>query len=308
MTACPILIEGLTRHFDNVVALEGVTFSVAAGELVALLGPNGAGKTTAVRILATLLQPTAGRAQVLGYELGSARNHQLIRSRIGFLTETPGLYDRLSAWYNLLFFARLYLLPDPERSVESYLKLVDLWERRDDLAATFSKGMKQRLALARALIHEPSLVFLDEPTAGLDPAAALQVRNLLTELKRQGRTILLTTHNLYEAERLADRIIVLKRRLLAVDRPDALRRKLFGSQTNVAVATYPEDLLQRVLQLPFVREVTLQDQVLKVRLNDPERENPVLIEALVNYGVSIRWVTEERASLEDVYLDLIQER
>jgi ABC-2 type transport system ATP-binding protein len=218
-----IRTERLGRRFGELWALRNVDLELAPGEVFGLLGPNGAGKTTTVRLLTSLIAPTEGRAWVDGYEVTA--DADAVRARIGILTETPGLYDRLTATQNLDFFARLHGLDSTTRAerIERFLRLFELWDRRDDLTGGFSKGMKQKLAIARALIHEPSVVFLDEPTAALDPEAAFVVREAIASLRGAGRTIVLCTHNLDEAERLCDRIAFVRGELLRVDRPARLR-------------------------------------------------------------------------------------
>lgn len=306
--AAPIIeTEGLTKRFQNKTAVENLGVSVYPGEAVALLGPNGAGKTTTVRMLTCLIEPSEGTARVLGKDISLEENRQYIRKRVGLLTEAPGLYDRASAWYNLLYFARLYQLDHPEKAVERYLRELELWDRRDDQTASYSKGMKQRLAIARALLHEPDLIFLDEPTSGLDPAASRKLREFLLRLKEQGRTILLTTHNLAEAERVADRIVVMKKDLIAVDTPEALHQRLFGHRTRFVVEKVPEETLAAIRSLPFVQDVQYEDSELFVTQDQPEKGNPVVISELVRAGASVRWVTDERASLEDIYLELVDQ-
>ena len=219
----------LTRTFGSLVAVDDLTLAIPEGTVFGFLGPNGAGKTTTVRLLSALIAPTRGSAVVAGYRLGE--DNEAIRQAVGILTETPGLYDRLSAWDNLLFFAEMYDLPAERASsqVERYLRLLDLWERRDDKVGGFSKGMRQKLAIARALLHEPKVIFLDEPTAGLDPEAARVVRDFIKDLRAEGRTIFLTTHNLPEADELCDPIGVFRARLLHLGTPAQLRTGLFGS-------------------------------------------------------------------------------
>src|SRR5579883_2053292 len=194
-----IEITKLTRVFGERIAVQDLSLVIPAGSVFGFLGPNGAGKTTTVRMLAALIGPTSGSARVAGYTVG--RENEAIRRSVGILTETPGLYERLSARQNLLFFARLYGLNGrkAEEQVERYLRLLSLWERRNDRVGGFSKGMRQKLAIARALLHEPAVVFLDEPTSGLDPEAARMVHQFIKDLRAEGRTIFLTTHNLHEA-------------------------------------------------------------------------------------------------------------
>jgi ABC-2 type transport system ATP-binding protein len=315
-----IRTESLCKTFlsdgHEVKAVDGLDLEVKEGEVFGFLGPNGAGKTTTVRLLTCLIGPSAGRAWISGLEVGQA--NLAIQAQVGILTESPGLYERLSARYNLAFFADMYGVKDVKGQIEKYLRLLDLWDRRDAEAGTFSKGMKQKLAIARALLHEPPVVFLDEPTAALDPEAAKTVRDFIATLRGQGRTIVLCTHNLDEAERLCDRIGVFRQRLIAVDTPDALRRQLFGRQTVIhlgpAVATGElEGLAAAVRDLPFVEHVEVLPSAsaqtggrLVVSLDDPALRNPVLVQALVDRGAAIQFVNELKHTLEDVYLSLLQ--
>jgi ABC-2 type transport system ATP-binding protein len=293
----------LSKRFGDRLAVDALTLSVRAGEVFALLGPNGAGKTTTVRLLVGLLAPTSGAAEVVGRDV--ARDGDDVRARVGLLTETPGLYERLSARENLLLFARLYGVADPAAAVERYMRLLGLADRQGEPTGGFSKGMRQKVAIARALLHEPELVFLDEPTAGLDPAAAHAVRDFLVDLKAAGRTIFLTTHNLDEAERLADRIGVLDTRLVAMDTPEALRRRLFGRHTLVRVTAPAQELVDVARAVPGVVSAAWQDDHLMVGVTEPDRDNPALVAALVAAGAGIREGTEDRARLEDVYLRLV---
>lgn len=297
--------EQLTRKFEGFTAVDSLSFDVAPGELFALLGPNGAGKTTTVRMLACLIAPTSGHARVVGHDV--ATDSEVIRARVGLLTEAPGLYERLSAWQNLMIFAKLYGIAKPEAQVERYLKLLDLWDERDRATGGFSKGMKQKVAIARALLHEPELLFLDEPTSGLDPSAAKTVRDFLGDLKGSGRTIVLTTHNLDEAERLADRIGVLKHRLIAVDTPERLRQQLFGRHTRVRLVAPSPTLAEVARTVSGVQQATWDGETLVVKVTDPAQQNPDVVAALVAAGARVQAVTEERASLEQIYLQLIGE-
>jgi ABC-2 type transport system ATP-binding protein len=302
-----IQTQGLTRRFDGRPAVEDLSLEVHEGEVFGLLGPNGAGKTTTVRMLTALLAPTSGSAVVAGFRLG--KEDMEIRRRVGLLTEAPGLYERLPVQYNLEVFARLYEVPEREipGRVEHYLRMLDLWERRRDPAGTLSKGMKQKLAIARALLHEPRVLFLDEPTASLDPEASRMVRDFIADLKKEGRTIVLCTHNLDEADRLCDRIAVLKQRLIRVDTPENLRRALYGRAVWVQLREVRPEHLQAVRALPFVQEVAEQGRELRVHLDDPEGMNPLLVRALVEAGAEVQFVREEEHTLEQVYLDLVRE-
>jgi ABC-2 type transport system ATP-binding protein len=299
-----IRTEDLTRSFRRLVAVDRLTLEVAEGEVFGFLGPNGAGKTTTVRMLTALIAPTSGRAMVGGFQLGE--DDSRIRRAVGILTEVPGMYDNLSAEYNLRIYARLYEVPNPDAQVEKYLRLLGLWERRADPAATFSKGMKQKLAIARAVLHEPRVLFLDEPTASLDPESAHVVHEFIAGLRRAGRTIFLCTHNLDEADRLCDRIGVFKTRLLAVDTPARLRTEFFGRRVVFHLNRADPGLAAAVRQMPFVRDAQAVENKLVLALDNPDEHNPELVRFLVGQGVDIRFVGELRRSLEDVYLQLVK--
>lgn len=301
-----IQTHGLTRRFGNLTAVDRLDLNVEQGEVFGFLGPNGAGKTTTIRMLTALIAPTSGEATVAGEKLGPG--NPSIRRRVGVLTETPGLYRRLSAWDNLMFFARLYGAVDPARQVEKYLRLFELWERRRDLAGGYSKGMRQKLAIARALIHEPEILFLDEPTAGLDPEAAKVVRDLIETLKSGDRTIFLCTHNLDEADRLCDRVALFKTWLIRVGAPEDLREAMYGRRTVVHLGHGDSEVEAMVRGLPFVKGVDVVDGRLVVSLDDPEAQNPILVRRLVEAGAEVQFVNELRVSLEDLYLDLMEER
>lgn len=300
-----IRTERLTKKFDEITAVDRLTIDIDTGEIFGFLGPNGAGKTTTVRMLTSLIAPTSGRAWIDGRELG--KEDQDIRRHVGILTEAPGMYDRLSAWKNLTIYARLYEVKDVEGQCEKYLRLLGLWERRSDPAGTFSKGMKQKLSIARALLHEPSVLFLDEPTAGLDPEAAKLVRDFIDEVSEQGRTIFLTTHNLDDADRLCDRIAVFKTRLRVVESPQNLRQAMYGRQIVVHLQDQADGWLTAVQSLPFVNRADAAQNKLVLQLDDPEADNPALIRALVEANANIQFVGEIKHSLEDIYLQLVKE-
>nr|MBP7040046.1 ABC transporter ATP-binding protein [Anaerolineaceae bacterium] len=260
-------------------------------------------KTTTVRMLTCLIQPSAGQASVNGLVVG--RDDTQIRRCVGLLTESPGMYERLSAEKNLSIYAELYDVPDVKAAVNKYLVMLDLWERRFDPVGSFSKGMRQKLAVARALLHEPKVLFLDEPTTGLDPEAAKTVRDFIYELKNEGRTIFMTTHNLDEAERLCDRVAIFKQSLLAVDTPEALRQRLFGRKVVFHLAGLNPEWVSLVAGLPGVTAAEGVDNKLVVSLNEPERQNPDIVRALVQAGADIQFIGELRHSLEQVYLEML---
>jgi ABC-2 type transport system ATP-binding protein len=296
--------KNLSKRFGENLAVDKLSITIPPGEVFGLLGPNGAGKTTTIRMLSALIKQTQGEAFVAGYKIGE--NDYEIRKNVGILTESPGLYDRLSAERNLAFFAKLYEVDNISTQVERYLRMLGLWERRLEQVGTFSKGMRQKLAIARALLHEPKVLFLDEPTSGLDPEAARLVREFITELRQEGRTIVICTHNLDEADRLCDRIAVFNARLLALDTPKNLRNQLYGRTVVFHLASADEKYAKKIGVHEFVRSVQIMENKLVVNLDDPEAQNPALIRELVALGAEIRFVGELRHSLEDVYLRLIK--
>ena len=300
-----LFTESLTKKFTSLTAVDSLNLNVAEGEVFGFLGPNGAGKTTTVRMLTSLIAPTAGRAVVNGLVVG--RDDDRIRACVGILTETPGMYDRLSAEKNLTIFAKLYGVKNVAGQVGQYLRMLGLWERRGDEVGSFSKGMRQKLAIARALLHEPKIVFLDEPTSGLDPEAAKLVRDFIAELKTEGRTIFLCTHNLDEADRLCDRIGIFKARLITVDTPANLRQRLYGRKVVFHMERLDPAWAEAVRALPFVKDVQAVDAKLVVGLDEPETQNPVIVRKLVEAGASIQFVGELRHSLEEIYLNFIRQ-
>jgi ABC-2 type transport system ATP-binding protein len=289
----------------DIPAVVDLTLSVREGEVFGFLGPNGAGKTTTIRMLTSLIGPTSGTARVCGYQLGL--NDQDIRRSVGILTESPGMYDRLSAAKNLAIYANLYDVEDVEGQVRKYLQMLGLWSRRDDPVGSFSKGMRQKVAICRTLLHEPRLLFLDEPTSGLDPEAAKLVRSFIEELRAQGRTIFMCTHNLNEADHLCNRIGIFQTRLIEVDTPQNLRLKLFGRKVVFHLRGIDPDWLPRVNSLDGVHAVSQVGEKLIVSLEDPEATNPHIIRILVNAGADVKFVGELRHSLEDIYLQTIND-
>lgn len=294
----------LSRSFGDILAVDRISLSINQGEVFGLLGPNGAGKTTTVRMLAALLKPSSGEAYVAGFQIG--KEDQEIRRLIGLLPEAPGLYDALTAEQNLAFFGAMYGVEEISRQIKRYLEMLGLWNRRYEPVATFSKGMRQKLAIARALLHEPEVLFLDEPTSGLDPQAARLVREFIAELSGEGRTIILCTHNLEEADRLCDRVAVVNGHLLALDSPKVLRRKIFGRKVVFHLLEAKTDFEQVLLPFDFVSEVQVVGNKILVSVEDPENNNPALIRALLEAGAEIQFVGELRRRLEDVYLELMK--
>jgi ABC-2 type transport system ATP-binding protein len=302
-----LVVEHLTKRFGHRLAVEDVSFSVAAGEVFGFLGPNGAGKTTTVRMLGTLVAPTSGSATVAGIPLAPEHGVE-IRRRISIMPESPGLYLRLTVRENLECFADLYEAPDPKDRIEHALHAVNLADRTDDACGALSKGLRQRVALARALLPDPEVLFLDEPTAGLDPVATHDVHELIDGLRRQGVTIFLTTHRLEEAERLCDRVAILNTTLRTIGRPDELRDALFAKTLTIRTAAAlpaPDDVFRELPAVNGWREDGSAMYVLAV--SDSAAAAPAVTRALVAAGAEVLSIGESRHSLEDVYLELISE-
>jgi ABC-2 type transport system ATP-binding protein len=300
-------VHHLTKRFAGRTAFEDVSFSVAPGEVFGFLGPNGAGKTTTVRTLGTLIAPTSGSAIVAGIPL-SAESGTEIRQRISIMPENPGLYLRLTVIENLQFFAGLYGRRNPGPRIDQALEAVNLTTRGHDLCGSLSKGLRQRVGLARTLLNDPTIVFLDEPTSGLDPVAAREVHDLIIGLRERKVTVFLTTHRLEEAERLCDRVAILNTTLRLVGRPDELRERLFSRSLLVetlAPLAAPGDVFHSTKGVESWQTEGESSYVLSVA--DPRTIAPHVIRALVASGADVVSITESRHSLEDVYLQLIDE-
>ena len=302
-------VKNLERTFGDQKALEHLTFTVHSGEVFGLLGPNGAGKTTTVRVLNGILPPSAGSARV--FDLDPAKQGEAVRRKTGVLTETPALYERLSARENLEFFGTLHEIRPAElvSRVNEILEFFGLASRAKDKVETYSKGMKQRLALARALIHRPPLLFLDEPTSGLDPEAAQQVDDLIAELRRtKAQTVILATHNLVEAQRLCDRVAIMNQgKLLALGSLQELSQKLWPvTWVDILFHVKPSETLAAKIKLqPGVIQATLdgtQDS-LSVQVENNE-VIPAVVRSLVEQGESILKVNPRDYTLEDIYFAL----
>ena len=303
-----IEVQHLTRRFGDIVAVNDFNFEVRHGEVLALLGPNGAGKTTTVRLINGLFDPTQGQIRVLG--LDPVHQGQAVRQQSGVLTETPALYERLTAWQNLEFFGTMSGMAraDWQKRGEELLTFFGLQDRADERVGTYSKGMKQRLALVRALLHSPPLLFLDEPTAGLDPEAALQVHELIDSIRKtNGQTVVLCTHNLVEAQRLCDRMAILnKGKMLALGSLDELSQQ-YATGLWVEVELFsgiPDGIFQDlntihgVLQVESARNGTLHINV------QEKAVIPALAAYLVRHNVQILALKPQETSLEDIYFKL----
>jgi ABC-2 type transport system ATP-binding protein len=299
--------QGLAKHFGDFAAVDGIDLTVREGEVLSLLGPNGAGKTTTVRMLASILKPTAGWARVAG--LDTVRDARQVRSAIGLLTEFPGLYLRMRGSDYLDFFGRLQGLSPAQRAerAEQLLRRFELWEARHQRTGEYSKGMRQKLALVRAMLHDPQVLFLDEPTSAMDPHSARLVREAIAELRRDRRTIMLCTHNLNEAESLADRIAIIRRgRIVALGTPAELKHRLLGDPVlELRLARSLDGLLPELAEMVPVLEHG--DTWLRYRTAEPEVVNPRLIQRLADLDAPVITLSEVPRSMEEVYLRIVDE-
>ena len=296
-----IQVEDLTRRFGSLTAVDAISLEIPDGEVFGLFGPNGAGKTTTLRMLAGLIGITSGTAVVDGFDVRDQRQAVAVRARLGLLPEENGLYGDLSAWQTLDFYARLHHVRNRKQRVGELLERLALIERRDDPVSTFSKGMKQRLAIARALVNEPRMVFLDEPTANLDPQASLDVRELIIDLQRRGCTIIINTHRLEEAERVCDRIGILRTRLLRVANPKALGS---AHATVLLSLDEPSDSVLAAVSLAAVDAPEPVGNAYRLQLR-PTIDVPDLVALLVAAGARVQSVVSERTTLETLYLEAI---
>ena len=304
-----IEVRNLTKKFGESTAVDNLTFQVAEGEVFGLLGPNGAGKTTTIRMLCCLISLTSGEARIAGYQIGNSADSMAIRKLIGLVPDNVGLYDELSAYENLDYYGKLYECPEAQRKerIEYFLKMLELWEKRDQPVSDFSKGMKQKVAIARALIHDPRLLIFDEPTANLDPESAKVVREFILKLKKEGKTIFINTHNLDEAQRICDRIGILKTKLLAVNTPEEMEKNVWGgSKTVIQVEKMSNRILAAVKKLK-PKSLSVEENRIILTLADPQRENPDFVQAVISAGGRIQYVTELTAGLEETYLKVIEE-
>jgi len=280
---------------------------IEEGEVFGLLGPNGAGKTTTIRVLCCLISKTSGNVMLNNLSIDDKKNRIEIRKIIGLLPENVGLYESLSAYKNLDFYAKLYQCTESQRKerIEYYLKMFDLWDKKDVAAGTFSKGMKQKLALARVLVHDPKILFLDEPTANLDPEATKMVRDYILELKKEERTIFLNTHMLDEAERICDRVGILKTQLLEIGSPEKLRESLLGKKSVVEVDAITDNILKSIKSLGF-EQISVDNNKMIIGVNDPRKDNPAIIQAIQDAGGLVQSISELLPSLEDIYLKKVR--
>jgi len=308
-----IEVEGLTRRFGSLVAVDNLSFKVMEGEVFGLLGPNGAGKTTTIRMLTCLISPSEGSATVAGYDI--KEDAQKIREIVGVLTENPSLYERLSAYENMDFFAEAYNLSDKqekESRIKELLEFFDLWNRRHEKVGKLSRGMKQKLAIARSLVHNPPMLFMDEPTTGLDPEAAKGIRDLIENLsRREKRTILLSTHRLEDAEKLCSRVMIVnKGKKVIVGTPEELRDRITARPVlKITLKGLNQRIIEAVKEVERVREINVNESTaeLMVTADDAESATPEVVRNIVHAEGLILSVKILRPTLEDAYLELVRE-
>jgi len=298
-----IIVENLTKIYKGGKGVEDLTFSIGKGEVVSLLGPNGAGKTTTVRMLSGMIAPTSGKGEVLGQDI--LINSIEIHKYIGLLTETPGFYENMSLMFNLKFFGSFYEGIDLEGNIEKYMSELGLSDRADDLVSSLSKGLKQRLAICRALVHEPRILFLDEPTSGLDPEAAADIRLIVKELKNQGRTILICTHNLEEADELSDRIAIIKGRLIEMKSQKEIKEKYFNKKLVVSAKGISQKTINTLENIEGVKSVYMTEIGIEIETLQNSDLRQIILKELTNSGADIIEFYEKSASLEDAYLKIV---
>jgi ABC-2 type transport system ATP-binding protein len=300
--------EDLTKRFGDLIAVDSVSINVGEGEVFGFLGPNGAGKTTTVRMLCCLISKTGGEARIGGYEVGNDGDSLKIRKMIGFVPDNVGLYEALSAYKNLDIFGRLYGSPDAQRreNIQRFLTMLGLWEKKDVAVGGFSKGMKQKLAIARGLIHDPQVIFMDEPTANLDPESAKTVRDFILELKKEKRTIFLNSHNLDEVQRVCDRIAILNTRLIATGTPEELEGMVGSKRTVVQVEKVSDAILAAIQKRIPDSKVTVDGLKIAVDLAEAETRTPDVVQAVVQAGGRVRFAGVVGSTLEDTYLKLVR--
>jgi ABC-2 type transport system ATP-binding protein len=300
-------VENLTRKFGDLTAVDNLTFHINEGEVFGFLGPNGAGKTTTMRMLSCLISKTSGEARIAGYDISDEADSLKIRKIIGLLPENVGLYDDLTAYKNLDFYGKLYECSETQRkeNIEHFLKLLGLWDKRDVTVGTFSKGMKQKLTVARALIHDPEILFLDEPTANLDPESSKIVRDFILDLKKEKKTIFLNTHNLDEAQRICDKIGIFNTKLMAIGSPEELEGSIWGNKTVIQLKEVNNKILEAVTNLSLGKMVS-DNNKLTIDVADPEIENPIIVDAIVNAGGKVQYVNKLSPSLEEAYLKIVR--
>jgi ABC-2 type transport system ATP-binding protein len=299
--------ENLTRKFGEFTAVDDLTLHVKEGEVFGFLGPNGAGKTTTMRMLCCLISQTSGEASIAGYDISDKADALKIRKIIGLIPDNVGIYNELSAYNNLDFYGKLYECSETQRkeNIEYFLKMLGIWDKRDVTAGTFSKGMKQKLAIARALIHDPEILFLDEPTANLDPESSKTIREFILDLKKENKTIFLNTHNLDEAQRICDKIGIFNTKLRAIGTSQELEESVWGNKTVVQLEQVTDRILEALDKLSL-KNMVIDNNKLTIDVENPEKENPIIVDTIVSADGHVQYVTRLSPTLEDAYLKFVR--
>lgn len=300
------LVKIFSEKKSEIRALDDVSFKVNKGEIFGLLGPNGAGKTTSIRLIGGILKPTQGLVYINGQDI--KEQDPYFRKELGFLTENHGNYERLTVLENLNFFGSFYDV-DEDRIFE-VLNIIGLFKRKDIIVGKLSKGQKQRLAIARSILHDPEIIFFDEPTAGLDPAAAVKIRELILNLKGRNRTLFISSHNLEEVQKLCDRVTILDEgKVKRTGTPAELRKKLWDTQETVFKLKDPiSNQIQECLEkFRDIKQYKIEENKIYIYSRDPDETTPTILKDLVNMGAKILEVRRTVRSLEDIYMKLMEE-
>ena len=302
--------ENLTKKFGELTAVDNLTLHVNDGEVFGFLGPNGAGKTTTVRMLCCLISKTSGNATVGGYQIGNKEDLLKIRKIIGLVPDNVGLSENLTAYDNLDFYGKIYDCSTAQRkeNIQRFLDMLGLWDKRNVLAGTFSKGMKQKLAIARALIHDPQVLFMDEPTANLDPEASKTVRDFILQLKKEKKTIFLNTHNLDEAQRICDRVAIINTSLRAIGTPQDLESSVSGKKTVIGLEQQINDAVLGALKKLPLKNLSTGGDTITFNVENPDKENSPVVEAIVLAGGHVKSINVVGSTLEDTYLKLVRKQ
>ena len=300
--------ENLTKKFSDLTAVNNITLRVNDGEVFGFLGPNGAGKTTTIRMLCCLISKTSGSAKIGGYEIDNKEGSLKIRKIIGLVPDNVGLSENLTAYDNLDFYGKIYDCSESQRkeSIKRFLEMLGLWEKRNVFAGTFSKGMKQKLAIARALIHDPQVLFMDEPTANLDPEASKTVRDFILQLKKEKKTIFLNTHNLDEGQRICDKVAIMNTSLRAIGTPQELEKSVSGKKTVIGLEQQVNDTVLGALKKLPLKNLSTSGDTITFDVEKPDKENSPVIEAIVLAGGHVRSINMVGSTLEDTYLKLVR--
>jgi ABC-2 type transport system ATP-binding protein len=300
--------ENLTKKFGELTAVDNLTLHVDDGEVFGFLGPNGAGKTTTIRMLCCLISKTSGNATVGEYQIGNKEDSLKIRKIIGLVPDNVGLSENLTAYDNLDFYGKIYDCSDAQRkeNIQRFLEMLGLWDKRNVLAGVFSKGMKQKLAIVRALIHEPQVLFMDEPTANLDPEASKTVRDFILQLKKEKKTIFLNTHNLDEAQRICDRVAIMNTSLRAIGTPQDLERSVSGRKTVIGLEQQVNDTVLGALKKLPLKNLSTSGDTITFDVENPDKENSPVVEAIIKAGGHVRSINVVGSTLEDTYLKLVR--